>query len=82
MLVLASKDAPNRTILCAGAGTFEAAHITMTQGVWLGTDALTPERLAERLSEVTQRTGDTVPLSGAAQGGNEIAKAMENASQR
>jgi NAD(P)-dependent dehydrogenase (short-subunit alcohol dehydrogenase family) len=78
MLVLASKDAPNRTILCAGAGTFEAAHITMTQGVWLGTDALTPERLADRLSEVTNRTDETVPLSGSAQGGNEIAKAQQN----
>ena len=81
MLVLASKDAPTRTILCAGAGTFEAAHITMTQGVWLGTDALTPERLAERLSDVTNRTDETVPLSGSAQGGNEIAKALENASR-
>ena len=30
--VLASADAPNRTILCAGAGTFEAAHITLTEG--------------------------------------------------
>jgi len=82
MLVLASKDAPNRTILCAGAGTFEAAHITMTQGVWLGTDALTPERLADRLSDVTNRVDETVPLSGSAQGGNEIAKAMENVDQR
>ena len=82
MLVLASKDAPTRTILCAGAGTFEAAHITMTQGVWLGTDALTPERLAERLSDVTNRAGETVPQSGSAQGGNEIAKAMENAAPR
>lgn len=82
MLVLASKDAPTRTILCAGAGTFEAAHITMTQGVWLGTDALTPERLAERLNDVTNRTGETVPQSGSAQGGNEIAKAMENAAPR
>ena len=80
MLVLASEDAPTRTILCAGAGTFEAAHITMTQGVWLGTDALTPERLAERLSEVTDRTDETVPQSGAAQGGNEVAKAMKNVS--
>jgi len=78
MLVLASKDAPNRTILCAGAGTFEAAHITMTQGVWLGTDALTPERLADRLSDVTNRTDETVPQSGSAQGGNEVTKAMEN----
>jgi NAD(P)-dependent dehydrogenase (short-subunit alcohol dehydrogenase family) len=79
MLVLVSPDAPTRTILCAGAGTFEAAHITLTTGVWLGTDALTPERLAERLSEVTQRSGETVPQSGAAQGGNEVAQAMENA---
>lgn len=78
MLVLASQDAPTRTILCAGAGTFEAAHITMTQGAWIGTDALAPERLAERLAEVTDRAGETVPQSGAAQGTNEVTKAMAN----
>ncbi len=82
MLVLVSQDAPTRTILCAGAGTFEAAHITMTQGVWLGTDASTPERLAQRLAEVTDRAGDSVPQSGAAQGGNEFGKASQNAVQR
>lgn len=79
MLVLVSQQAPTRTILCAGAGTFEAAHITMTQGVWLGLDALTPERLAQRLAEVTDRAGDSVPQSGAAQGSNEVGKALENA---
>lgn len=76
MLVLASREAPTRTILCAGAGTFEAAHITLTQGVWLGTDPLTPERLAARLAEVTDSTGQMVPQGGSAQGANEIAKAM------
>ena len=81
MLVLASQNAPNRTILCAGAGTFEAAHITMTQGAWIGTDAQAPERLAEHLAEVTDRAGETVPQSGAAQGTNEVTKAMENAGQ-
>ena len=75
MLVLASSDAPNRTILCAGAGTFEAAHITLTQGVFIGTDAQAPERLAERLADVRHRDGEAVPQSGAAQGGNEITKA-------
>lgn len=79
MLVLVSQQAPTRTILCAGAGTFEAAHITMTQGVWLGSDASTPERLAQRLAEVTDRAGDSVPQSGAAQGSNEVGKALENA---
>ncbi len=76
MLVLASREAPTRTILCAGAGTFEAAHITLTQGVWLGTDPQTPERLAERLAEVTDPTGQMVPQGGSAQGTNEVAKAM------
>jgi NAD(P)-dependent dehydrogenase (short-subunit alcohol dehydrogenase family) len=79
MLVLASADAPNRTILCAGAGTFEAAHITLTQGAWLGIGAGTPEQLAARLAEVTSREGEIVPQSGSAQGSNEVGKAMANA---
>jgi NAD(P)-dependent dehydrogenase (short-subunit alcohol dehydrogenase family) len=79
MLVLAAQDAPNRTILCAGAGTFEAAHITLTQGAWLGIEADTPEQLAARLSDVTEREGEVVPQSGAAQGSNEVAKGMANA---
>ena len=79
MLVLAAQDAPTRTILCAGAGSFEAAHITLTQGVWLGNDALTPERLAEKLAEVVDPSGQTVPQSGAAQGTLEISKAMAQA---
>jgi NAD(P)-dependent dehydrogenase (short-subunit alcohol dehydrogenase family) len=76
MLVLASSDAPNRTILCAGAGTFEAAHITLTQGAWLGIGPDTPEQLAARLAEVTSREGEVVPQSGTAQGSNEVGKAM------
>ncbi len=76
MLVMVSETAPNRTILCAGAGTFEAAHITMTQGVHIGFTSDAPELLAAKLAEVTNRQNDTVPLSGSAQGTNEIAKLM------
>jgi len=76
MLVLASQDAPTRTILCAGAGTFEAANITLTQGVYLGRGEQVPEALAARLAEVTERAGEMVPQSGAAQGRNEVGKAM------
>jgi NAD(P)-dependent dehydrogenase (short-subunit alcohol dehydrogenase family) len=76
MLVLASEGAPTRTILCAGAGTFEAAHITLTQGVYLGSGELVPEALAARLAEVTNRSGEMVPQSGSAQGANEMAKAL------
>ncbi|HEY1231218.1 MAG TPA: SDR family NAD(P)-dependent oxidoreductase, partial [Ramlibacter sp.] len=76
MLVLASEQAPNRTILCAGAGTFEAAHITLTQGAYIGIGDHAPEALAARLAEVTGRDGEQVPQSGAAQGSNEVAKGM------
>ncbi len=78
MLVAVSQDAPTRTIFCAGAGSFEAAHITMTEGVWIGTDAMAPERLAARLREVTDRADDCVPPNGSAQGSHEVGKAMKN----
>lgn len=76
MLVLVSSDAPTRTILCAGAGSVEAAHITLTQGSWIGLDVESPERLAAQLQQVCDRTGETVPQSGTAQGTHEITRAM------
>lgn len=76
MLVLACQDAPTRTTLCAGAGTYEAAYVTMTRGMHLGLTADTPERLLAHLAEVTSREGDMVPSSGADQGTNEVTRAM------
>lgn len=76
MLVLAHESAPTRTILCAGAGSFEAAHVTMTQGVYIGTGPDAPEQLAARLAEVTAREGEQVPANGGAQGTLEVQKAM------
>ena len=76
MLVLAHESAPTRTILCAGGGSFEAAHITLTQGIHLGLGDTVPEQLAARLAEVTERAGEQVPQSGAAQGTSEITKAL------
>jgi len=79
MLVLAAEDAPTRTILCAGAGSVEAAHVTLTRGQWIGLGDDAPEKLAARLAEVTDREGSTVPESGAAQGQIEIGAAMAHA---
>ncbi|KQR53133.1 SDR family NAD(P)-dependent oxidoreductase [Acidovorax sp. Leaf160] len=76
MLVLAHESAPSRTILCAGAGSFEAAHITLTQGIHIGLAADADEQLAARLAEVTDRANEQVPGSGAAQGTAEVGKAM------
>lgn len=76
MLVLAHRSAPTRTILCAGAGGFEAAHITLTQGVYIAASDDAPEQLAVALGDVVDRSGEQVPNSGAAQGQLEVGKAM------
>ena len=76
MLVLASEGAPTRTTLCAGAGSVEAAHITMTQGAWIGLDEQADVRLAQLLEQVTDRTHEMVPGSGSAQGQHEVGRAM------
>jgi len=76
MLVAVSEQAPSRTIFCAGAGSYEAAHVTLTHGVHLGLSADTPERLLAALDQVTDRSGETVPQSGAEQGTHEVTKAL------
>jgi hypothetical protein len=77
MLVMASDDAPNRTIICAGAGSFEVSHITLTQGVYLGTGPDAAERLLASMTHVTDRQAETVPRSGSEQGTLEVGKAMK-----
>jgi NAD(P)-dependent dehydrogenase (short-subunit alcohol dehydrogenase family) len=75
MLVLAHENAPTRTILCAGAGSFEAAHITLTDGAYLGITEDTPERLLLNLDAVLYRDGSVVPEAGSVQSVHEIRKA-------
>ncbi|HVE53393.1 MAG TPA: SDR family NAD(P)-dependent oxidoreductase [Ramlibacter sp.] len=72
MLALASQEAPTRTTLCAGAGGFEAAHVTLTQGAYVGTGPDAPEQLLGQLDAVRDRRGETVPASGSEQGANEL----------
>ena len=76
LIALVADDAPTRTILCAGAGAFERANVTLTQGIQIGHPADAPEQIAARWSEIFERDGESVPESGAAQGALEIGKAM------
>ncbi|MDO5693708.1 MAG: SDR family NAD(P)-dependent oxidoreductase [Pseudomonadota bacterium] len=76
MLVAVSEQAPNRMILAAGAGTYEAAHVTLTKGVHLGLSPDTPERLLAALEQIADRTGESVPMSGSEQGMNEVRQAL------
>lgn len=73
--VLASEDAPTRMILCAGAGSFEAAHITMTQGIHIGTGEDACHTLVTKLADVSDRKGEFIPATGFAQGSLELNKA-------
>lgn len=72
VVFLCSGDAPSRTILAAGAGSFETAHITLTRGVYIGDDEDAADQIAARFEEISDRTGDQVPGMGSAQGQQEI----------
>lgn len=74
MLFLASEEAPSRAVLCAGAGGFEAAHVTLTQGIWLDAGPAAAEQLAARWSEVVDRRDERVPRGGGEQAVHEFAK--------
>ncbi|MEO8804902.1 MAG: SDR family NAD(P)-dependent oxidoreductase [Burkholderiaceae bacterium] len=76
LLALVAEDAPTRAILCAGAGAFERAHITLTQGVFVGLPADAAEQVALQFDALSDREGETVPASGNAQGTIEVGKAM------
>ena len=76
LLALVAEDAPTRAILCAGAGAFERAHITLTQGVFVGMPSDAAEQVASQFEALSDRDGETVPASGNAQGTVEVGKAM------
>jgi len=78
LLHLVSEDAPTRAILCAGAGTFERAYITLTGGVHIGTGPDAAERVASEFAVISDRRDDIVPENGGAQGRNEVGKALAN----
>lgn len=74
LLHLVSENAPTRAILAAGAGGFEAAHVTLTQGIFAGgPDAA--EQVAARWGEIQDREGEIIPEAGSAQGIIEMTKA-------
>jgi NAD(P)-dependent dehydrogenase (short-subunit alcohol dehydrogenase family) len=72
VVYMASDDAPNRRIICAGAGSFETANITLTQGTFLGGAADVADQLAARFDLVSDREGEIVPQSGSEQGMTEL----------
>ncbi|HWK71456.1 MAG TPA: SDR family NAD(P)-dependent oxidoreductase [Burkholderiaceae bacterium] len=76
LIALVAENAPNRTILMAGAGSFEQANITMTHGICLNEAELSASALIGRLDEVSDRENESVPATGFDQLRHEIAKAQ------
>jgi NAD(P)-dependent dehydrogenase (short-subunit alcohol dehydrogenase family) len=76
LLLLASEHAPNRVVLNAGAGVVASTHIALTQGVYVGAGPDAPEQVLQRLADITSRTGDSVPASGAGQTQQEVSTVL------
>jgi len=75
LLFLVGEEAPTRFILGAGAGGFERAYVTLTQGVHIkGADAA--EQVMAQSEAISDRTGEIIPEMGAAQGMIELTKAQ------
>jgi NAD(P)-dependent dehydrogenase (short-subunit alcohol dehydrogenase family) len=77
VVYLASEDAPNRAIVCAGAGSFERAYVTMTQGAHVGNGHDAARHLATQFDAISLRASDMALHSGLLQGQHEMKLAGE-----
>lgn len=76
LVALVADNAPNRTILMAGAGSVEQANITMTNGIYLPDNERSANAVLARLDDIADRQNETVPATGFDQLRHEVAKAQ------
>lgn len=76
MLTLCDENAPNRFILCAGAGGYSSASIFETSGCFIPQDGQNPETVREHWDELTNQNEQASLTSGAKQGEKFVMKAM------
>lgn len=77
LLALVGEGAPTRAILCAGAGHFARAHVTMTEGVFIGGGEDAAREVVANWDRIGDRTGEIVPEYGFMQMERELASAAE-----
>ncbi|RLQ22788.1 SDR family NAD(P)-dependent oxidoreductase [Seongchinamella sediminis] len=77
VLYMVSEDAPNKTIVCAGAGAYAVARIVETDGVWLKPEEQTPEGIAAHWDEISSPEGERQPEAGFEQTVKFTGKAMQ-----
>jgi len=77
VLFLVSEEAPTRTILGAGAGSFAVAKIVETDGMWLTPEDQTPEGIAANWDTISSSEGEKVLNAGFEQTFKMLGKAAE-----
>ncbi|HMQ20524.1 MAG TPA: SDR family NAD(P)-dependent oxidoreductase, partial [Sphingopyxis sp.] len=75
LVALVAQDAPTRAILCAGAGHFARANVTLTEGLFIGTGDDAAARVAAEWDRLSDRRGEIVPAYGFTQAERELASA-------
>ena len=76
LLTLCDRDAPNRMILCAGAGGYASTQIFETDGVYLPPEQQTPENVRSSMEAILNRDNEKQIVNGFEQTEKFVAKAM------
>lgn len=78
LLTLCDKDAPNRQILCAGAGGYAATHILETDGIYLPPEQQTPENVRANMDQINNQENAKQLLMGGEQSDKFVGKALKH----
>ncbi|MCV6622567.1 MAG: SDR family NAD(P)-dependent oxidoreductase [Cellvibrionaceae bacterium] len=76
-MTLVTDDAPNKFILCAGAGGYAASKIVETDGIFLPESEQSPEAVLAQWDAVVASEGERELESGAKQSEKFLTKAMQ-----
>jgi len=76
LITLCDKDAPNRTILCAGAGGYATTHIYETEGIYLPPSQQTPENVRANIEAINDPKGEKMLTAGMEQTQKFVEKAI------
>jgi len=75
-LTLCTEDAPNRFILCAGAGGYASTRLFETDGVFLPAEQQSPESVLDNWEQISNTDNQKEMQSGNGQGEKFLSKAM------
>jgi hypothetical protein len=76
LITLCDRDAPNRTILCAGAGGYATTHIYETEGIFLPSAQQTAENVRANIDAINNPEGERILTAGFEQTNKFVEKAV------